>query len=137
MPVDKFRGISINKDLVDAIEEYIKAHPRMGYRSLADFTTDALRKECERQGILLPKPPPPMLEHFNLGEGGVKILDRSLANHTTSGKIIDVYFKPEGIWCDYCQSDSCRHIRFALTEPSIQEVVIKKRREGWKLPDVF
>ncbi len=137
MPVDKFRGISINKDLVDAIEEYIKAHPRMGYRSLADFTTDALRKECERQGILLPKPKLPMLEHFNLGEGGVKILDRSLANHTTSGKIVDVYFNPDGIWCDYCQSDSCRHITFALTVPTIQEVVIKKRREGWKLPDIF
>jgi len=134
MPIDKFRGISIKRDLVDAIEEYIKTHPKMGYGSIADFTTDALRKECERQGILLPKPELPKLEHFNLGDSGVRILDRSLANHTTSGKIVDIFFKPKGIWCTHCMTDSCRHIDFALSVPSIQEVVVQKRREGWKLP---
>ena len=134
MPVDKYRGVSLHKDLVGTIEEYIKTHPEMGYKSLADFATDAIREKCEKLGIFLPKPELPVLEHFNLGDSGVRILDRSLASKSTSGKIIDIYFKPEGIWCSHCQADSCRHIDFALTVPTIEEVVDKKRREGWKLP---
>ena len=66
----------------------------------------------------------------------VHVHDRTLANKASSGKVIDVYFRPEGIWCSHCQADSCRHIAFALRVPSIQEVVVKKRREGWKLPPI-
>ena len=134
MPVNKYRGISLQRDLVSSIEEYINAHPEMGYKSLADFATDAIREKCERLGIFMPKPALPILEHFNLSESGVRVLDRALANRSTSGKIVDIYFRPEGIWCDYCDSDSCRHIDFALSVPSIQEIVVKKRREGWNLP---
>ncbi len=134
MPVDKYRGISLHRDLVGAIEAYIKTHPEMGYKSLADFATDAIREKCERLGIFLPKPELPVLEHFNLNDSGVRILDRSLATKTSGGKVIDVLFRPEGIWCTHCQADSCRHISFALTVPDIEEVVTKKRKEGWKLP---
>jgi len=134
VPVDKYRGVSLHKDLVGAIEGYIKAHPEMGYKSLSDFVTDVLREKCEELGIFFPKPELPILEHFNLNDTGVRILDRSLASKSTSGKIIDVYFKPEGIWCTHCGADSCRHIDFALTVPAIGEVVDKKRLEGWKLP---
>jgi hypothetical protein len=136
MPMDKYRGISLHRDLVGAIEEYINTHPEMGYKSLADFATDAIREKCEKLGIFLPKPALPVLEHFNLGEGGVRVLDRSLANRSSSGKVIDIYFKPEGIWCSHCQADSCRHIDFALSVPSIQSVVVKKQQEGWKLPAI-
>lgn len=134
--MDKYRGLSLHKDLVGVIEDYINSHPEMGYKSLADFATDAIREKCEKLGIFLPKPELPVLEHFNVSESGVRVLDRALANHSTSGRIVDIYFRPAGIWCDYCQADSCRHIDFALTVPSIQSVVIKKRKEGWKLPDV-
>jgi hypothetical protein len=133
VPVDKYRGVSLHKDLVGTIEEYIKTHPEMGYKSLADFVTDAIRDKCEQLGIFLPKPALPVLEHFNLNESGVRILDRSLATKSTSGKIIDVNFRPEGIWCTYCQADNCRHIDFALNVPAIEEVVEKKRKEGWRL----
>ncbi len=135
MPMDNYRSISLQKQLVSSIEEYIKTHPEMGYKSLADFATDAIREKCEKLGIFLPKPELPILEHFNLGDSGVRILDRGLANHTTSGKVIDVYFRPEGIWCTHCQAERCRHIRFALTVPTIAEVVAKRRKEGWKLPE--
>ena len=134
MPVDKYRGISLHKELVGAIEAYIKAHPEMGYKSLADFVTDAIREKCEKLGIFLPKPELPILEHFNLSEGGVRVLDRALANKSSGGKVIDIYFRPEGIWCDHCQAQNCRHIDFALTVPSIQKVIVNKRSEGWKLP---
>ena len=137
MPLDRYRSISLHKDLVNVIEQYIKNHPERGYKSLADFTTDAIREQCEKLGIFLPKPDLPVLEHFNLNGSGVRILDRSLATKSSSGRIIDINFKPEGIWCTYCRSDSCHHIDFALTVPAIEGVVDKKRREGWKLPSAM
>jgi hypothetical protein len=135
MPMDNYRGISLQKQLVGSVEEYIKAHPEMGYKSLADFATDAIREKCEKLGIFLPKPSPlPALEHFNLNGTGVRILDRTLASKSSGGIVVDISFKPKGIWCNYCMSDSCRHIDFALTVPAIQEVIVRKQREGWKLP---
>jgi len=134
MPIGKYRGITLQRELVNKIEEYIKAHPEMGYKSLADFITDAVREKCTELKILTPTPEPPQLEHFNISENGVRILDRSLTNGLSKGRIIDVYFKPEGAWCEHCQTDNCRHIQFALTIPKIREIVWKKRAEGWNLP---
>ena len=104
----------------------------MGYKSRAEFIKEAIREKLKTiPSEILEQLP---LEHFNLSENGVRILDRTLANGISRGRIIDVYFKPEGVWCDYCQTSSCRHIQFALTVPTIQEVILKKREEGWKLP---
>jgi len=138
MPMEKYRGVSLQRELINKIEQYIKTHRETGYKSLADFVTDAVRERCEELKILVPTPPElPPLEHFNLSEHGVRILDRSLANGTSRGRIIDVYFKPEGVWCNHCQTSNCRHIQFALTVPAIQEVILKKREEGWKLPQII
>jgi len=134
MPIGKYRGITLQRELVNKIEEYIKAHPEMGYKSLADFITDAVREKCEQLKILTPTPELPQLEHFNISENGVRILDRSLANGYSRGRIIDVYFKPEGAWCEHCQTNNCKHIQFALTIPKIREIIWKKRAEGWNLP---
>jgi hypothetical protein len=46
----------------------------------------------------------PLLEHFNVCEDGVIVLDRSLANSVSKGRIIDVRLRPEGAWCEYCGS---------------------------------
>ena len=134
MPIGKYRGITLQRELVNKIEEYIKAHPEMGYKSLADFITDAVREKCEQLKILTPTPELPQLEHFNISENGVRILDRSLANGYSRGRIIDVYFRPEGAWCEHCQTNNCKHILFALTIPKIREIIWKKREEGWNLP---
>jgi len=136
MPMDKYRGVSLQRELINLIEEYIKAHPEMGYKSLADFVTDAVREKCTELKILVATSELPQLEHFNISESGVRILDRSLGNGVSKGRIIDVYFKPKGIWCDYCQTNDCRHIRFALAVPEIQKITDKKRMEGWKLPTI-
>ena len=137
MPVDKYRGVSLHKDLVGTIEEYIKTHPEMGYKSLSDFITDAIREKCEQLGIFLPKPEFPVLEHFNLNDTGVRILDRSPCHQVkSSGKVIDIHFRPEG---DPGQPTASQTVAvtstFALTVRAIGEVVEKKRKEGWKLPE--
>ncbi len=134
MPIGKYRGVTLQRELLNQIEDYIKAHPEMGYKSIADFITDAVREKCFELKILTPTSEPPQLEHFNICETGVRILDRTLANGTSRGRIIDVYFKPEGIWCEHCGTDNCRHVQFALTIPKIREIVWKKREEGWNLP---
>jgi len=131
MPVDRYRGVSLQRELVDKIEEYVKNHPETGYKSMADFVTDALRKRCEDLKILVPTPPElPTLEHFNIDEHGVRILDRSLANTTSNGRIIDVYFKPDKALCEYCGTSDCRHVEFALNIPKVQKILIEK---GWEI----
>ena len=132
MPKAKYRGLTLQRELIDTIEEYIKTHPERGYKSLADFVTDAVRQRCEELKILVPMPELPPLEHFNLSEEGVRILDRTLTNKTSRGRIIDVYFKPEKIWCDYCQSSRCNHVKFALSLPEVQKIL---RKKGWKIEE--
>ena len=129
MPMDKYRGISLQKELVGTIENYIKTHPEMGYKSLADFVTDAIREKCEKLGIFTVESALPPLEHFNISENGVRVLDRALGNGTARGRIIDVYFTPETVHCEYCDSSSCRHVQFALSIPAVQKIVQEK---GWK-----
>jgi hypothetical protein len=73
----------------------------------------------------------PQLEHFNISEDGVRILDRTLADKNSRGRIIDVYFKPDRVWCEYCQSPACQHVKFALDLPEVQEIL---RKKGWKTP---
>ena len=134
MPVGKYRGMSFPRELVDKIEEYIKTHPEMGYKSLADFVTEAIREKSRDLKILAPESSRvslPSIEHFNLSETGVRLLDRTITNGGGStGRIIDVYFKPDQVYCEHCDSTDCRHVKFALAIPKVQEIL---RQKGWKL----
>ena len=71
------------------------------------------------------------LEHFNIDEKGVKILDRTLKDERSPhGIIVEVHFKQGHGWCDYDNSNECRHTQFALSLPIVQDIFKKK---GWKL----
>jgi hypothetical protein len=65
-----------------------------------------------------------LMEHFNLNQDGVRVLDPSL------NWIVDVYFKPDKAWCSYCESENCNHVKFALGLGEVQKILKKK---GWKL----
>lgn len=69
----------------------------------------------------------PPLKHFNLNEEGVLILDHSL--DSPRGRIIQVFFKPDGPECEFCESKRCRHIEFALSLPEVQKILQDK---GWE-----
>jgi metal-responsive CopG/Arc/MetJ family transcriptional regulator len=43
MPEGKYRSISLSKELVEVIEDFIKENPQASYKSIADFVTDAVR----------------------------------------------------------------------------------------------
>ena len=126
---DDYTTVRLPTELMDEIDQIIRRGVR-GYKSRSEFIKEAIRKRFEDLQASQPMPKLPPLEHFNVDEQGVRILDRTLATKTSGGRIIDVYFKPDSVWCDYCQSNSCRHTRFALELPAVQETLDKK---GWKI----
>jgi len=132
MPIGPYRGVTLQRELLNRIEKYIRAHPEMGYKSLADFITDAIRDKCEQLKILTPMPEQPQLEHFNISESGVRILDRTITSATSRGRIVDVYFKPEKVWCEHCDATNCQHVKFAMNIPEVQKILQEK---GWKIKE--
>jgi len=126
MPIGPYRGVTLQRELLNRIEEYIRAHPEMGYKSLADFITDAIRDKCEQLKILTPTPEQPQLEHFNISENGVRILDRTITSKTSRGRIIDVYFKQKRVWCENCDATNCQHVKFAMNIPEAQKILQEK-----------
>ena len=54
----------------------------------------------------------------------------SLGNGTSKGRMIDIYFKPDRVLCEYCGTDNCRHVEFALNIPKVRKILIEK---GWPI----
>jgi hypothetical protein len=127
MPVDKYRGVSLQRELVDKIEEYIKTHPETGYKSLADFITDALREKCIELNILVPTAAePPDLEHFNVFEDHVTVIDRKRR------VFADVYFRNNHVYCELCDEENCEHVNYALQLSKVQRLLSEK---GWVIEE--
>lgn len=120
MPRENYRGISLQRELVDKIEEYIKNHPEAGYRSLADFVTEALRKRCEELKILGPRPEQPALEHFNVNQDHVTVIDHKRR------MFADVYFRNDHVYCELCGEEGCEHVRYALSLSKVQKALERK-----------
>ena len=62
--------------------------------------------------------PKPRFEHLNLYEDNVKIMDRDLES---GGRIVTVYFRPEKVWCDCDNKETCVHIDYAWEIPGVKE----------------
>ena len=123
-----YTTVSLPWSLINRIDDYVKRNNAI-YKSRVDFTLSAIRKLLDEFGMLTPKP---VLEHFNLDEDGIRILDHSLAtSNSPKGRILDIYFRNKKALCEYCDSSSCRHVNFALALPKVQEIFKKK---GWELP---
>lgn len=93
MPKDEYTTIRIPKELSKELDGLIGTH---GFRSKAEIVKESLRH------LLLQYSKVPLLEHYNLDERGVKILDHRL------NRIVEVFFKPVGIRCGYCDKTDCR-----------------------------
>ena len=117
---DRYRGISLQRELVDRIEEYIKGHPEAGYKSLADFVTEAVRKRCEELKILGPRTEPPALEHFNVNQDHVTVIDHKRR------MFADVYFREGHVYCELCEEEDCEHVKYALDLPKVQKALERK-----------
>jgi Arc/MetJ-type ribon-helix-helix transcriptional regulator len=119
----EYTTVKLPNDLAICVDQLIGKH---GFKSRGEIVKEALRDllkyyEQEEQT---------RFEHFNMGANGVRISDRKLR------RIADINFKPTGIYCELDESDHCEHITFALNVPEIKEIIRKRRKEGWKLPEV-
>lgn len=95
---------------------------------LVMVTCPSCYRKCNLKDNLID--PSELMEHFNLDENGVRILDKNLTTeHSPHGRIIDIYFKDKKAWCDYDESSDCKHIKYALGLPVVVEILKKK---GWK-----
>lgn len=52
MPIGKYKGISIPKEMFDEIEKVIKEHPELGYSSITDFIKEAIREKIVKIKML-------------------------------------------------------------------------------------
>ena len=118
MPAEKYRGITLQRELVDKIEQYISDYPEKGYKSIADFVTDAVRRRAEELQLFQVTP---RFEHFNTYEDRVVILDRRLGSHAN---VVTLRVKPVGgngfkLYCERCNSTNCEHVLYAATIPEV------------------
>jgi hypothetical protein len=127
MPEGKYRGISLSKETIAAIEKFIDENPEAGYTSIADFISDAIRERFEQLGVY---PGRISLIDVDPNELGALLYDKDLR------RTVQVYMHHEGIQCGECNTGNCKHVKFALKVPEVQELIQKKKKEGWKLPDL-
>jgi hypothetical protein len=132
MSTDEYTTVRLPKQLIDEIDQIIKRGEK-GYKSRAELIKEAIRDKL-RTFPPMPNQSPaqalPPIEHFNIDADGIRILDRTIANGVSKGRIIDIYFKPDMVWCEYCESTDCQHVKFALNIPEVQSIL---REKGWKI----
>ena len=127
MPKGDYRGVSLSKDLIESIETYIKENPSTAYKSIADFVTDAVRKRLEELGAL---PPTLTLIHLNINENYVLLWDKKI------NRSVRVFFADDKIKCEYCDSNRCYHVKYAVQLPQVQKEFERRRKLGLKVPDL-
>lgn len=126
--VSKHATVRLPRKMLRAIEDFLQTEEakKMGFLHMTDIVTEAVREFLKEQGYY----PMPRFELINHDENGLKIWDRQLH------RVADIYIKPKGIWCTFCEKGKCNHVDFALKQLDVQEFITKKRKEGWELPDV-
>jgi hypothetical protein len=126
LPRPEYRSITVPARVYDILyDEYEKQKDELsakqGIRSFSGYVSYRLNQIVEESTQFS------MLNH---DARGVKVHDNKL--HLTA----DVQITPEGIYCPVCDASNCEHIRYALRQPDVLEIVRTKRKEGWKLPDI-
>jgi len=116
--------------LVEIMDKYVG---HRGFTSRAEVLKQAVR-EFENNN---PHPTTQdnnkeKLDHINIDRTGVKIFDRQLIGN----RLVHVSITPQGITCDYCETNNCEHTKYALTLPDVQKMITQKKKDGWNLPSV-
>jgi hypothetical protein len=133
--LSEYSKISLKKEFMNKIEQFIREYPEHGYRSLAQFIEDAVRRRADELRI---SEFTPRLRDLNTYEDHVTIMDKKLGWDDKEGKrqprIIDIYIRPVGekgydFWCEYCDSNECEHVYYVLSIPHITTEPL--RRKGW------
>jgi hypothetical protein len=117
---------------MEKIEQFIRDYPEHGYRSLAQFVEDAIRRRAEELRVFQLTP---RFSHLNTYENRVTVTDKKIG-HDVEGKrmprLIDVYIRETGnyefeFWCEYCDSTKCEHVKYVVSIPHITIEPLRKR----------
>lgn len=100
---------------------YVQKH--LGLKNSTEVVRHLIQKEAKTLGH-------PRFELINCDTNGAKVHDRELKY------VPQIYFKPEGLLCEWCRKATCPHIEYALAQPEVQIHIRKRRKEGWNLPEV-
>jgi len=123
----KYQSISLSKEVIQTIKDFIEENPQANYKSIADFIGDALRLRFEQLGIY---PGNISLLEINANELGPLLYDKNLK------KTVQILISPKGLECAECKQSNCRHVKFALANPKTQKLIRERKKRGWKLPDI-
>jgi hypothetical protein len=127
LPRPEYKSITVTTKVYDILyEEWEKEKDTLaakhGVRSFSGYI-------CYRLNQIIEETPTDQFKMLNHDGDGVKIQDKKLA------RVADVNITPKGIYCPLCDASNCEHIRYAIAQPDIQDLIKQKRREGWHLPD--
>ena len=112
----KWNTVRIREGTYKEIEKALETDEleRLGISSISQFVTNALIKQLEESRQK-------SMEHVNMSEDHVKIMDRKLGR---MGRILAVHFKQEHPpYCDYCEESDCIHVQYAWELPEARKVL--------------
>ena len=114
MPPKGFKTISLPVEVYERLMKMLNiANEAAGYRkyrSVGQFL-EALLAEYEKTIEV------PYFEHFNVYEDHITIWDHRRK------RLIDVFIRNGKLICEFCKSDGCEHVKFALTIPKVVETL--------------
>jgi len=121
----KHATVRLPENLLEAVKNFLKTEKarEMGFLHASDVVTEAVRELLEKLGYYEIS----NYRHFNVNEHGAIIADYT----TTPPRLVQVYFRPNTAWCEYCQATKCPHIEYALNLHIVQKILKEK---GWKIP---
>jgi hypothetical protein len=120
MSKGKYSGISLSKELVQTIEEFIEENPQ----ALSKHS----RLHCRGW-------PPTLRAAWHIPRkhifiGGRCKRERFAALRQKPWENRADKHNPQGLDCLECKQNNCRHIKFVLTSAKIQELIFETRKEG-------
>lgn len=117
MPRDDFLTLSVRKDLIKKIDEFLTFPWKdTTVSSRSALLNDALDEYFQKHKL--------RFEHINTYEDHASLLDRELKTE------LSIYFKPDGIaWCTLDESQECIHIEYVLSLPNVLLIL---KEQGWK-----
>ncbi len=118
---DNYATVRLPQDFAKEMDKLIG---KRGFTSRAEIVKEAVRE------LLSKYEETHDFKMLNHDDRGVKIWDNKLGKNGTS---THVQITPKGIYCTACDASKCEHVRFALRQPDILEIIRKKQKEGWKI----